>query len=781
MSKLVVLKFGEGSFEQGFAVTLQIGEEGQRASTEILGKLPPAREMPLHYSYWQSQYRQLGSFYRLEANSDQQTNVSITEECSKAAAVLKVQINNWLQAQEFRPVREKCLERLSTSEEIRVIVQTENSYLQRLPWHLWDLLERYPKAEIALSWENYDSIAPPTLNHSVDILAIVGNSRGIDTEADQALLRQCDHAEVTFVVEPKRQQLTEHLWGKNWDILFFAGHSSSQGNNETGRIYLNQTDSLSIGELKYALKRAIDRGLQLAIFNSCDGLGLARELASLHIPQIIIMREPVPDQVAQEFLKYFLQSFASGETLYQAVRHARERLQGLEDKFPCATWLPVICQHPAQTPPTWQGFIQPQETVIPHLKFTDKLKVSLISSLLITTLVCGMRFLGLLQTTEMQVFDQMMRSRPDEGSDSRLLVITINDEDLANQRRNGESLKGTSISDKSLKLLLQKLAKYQPKAIGLDVYRDFPSEDSELTAYFQKMENLVGVCKGSENTANIKGIAPPPEIPSSNLGFSDFVHDADGVVRRHLLFFNQEALSLCPASYALSSQLAFHYLSTLGIEPKFTPEGDLQLGKIVLTGLKSTLSNYRTNTYGQILLNYRSSKQVAEQITLTEFLSTTFHPDNSIKNRIVLIGITARGDFPDYWGTPYGNNLDHQMPGVLLQAHMVSQIISAVEDGRPLLRFWSPAMEITWIWGWSMVGAILVWQWRSSPRLALALLTVSGVIYVAALSILIHGVWVPYVPSAISLVTTISLIKVYNLKLNQKSAESRTILSGLGH
>jgi hypothetical protein len=47
-------------------------------------------------------------------------------------------------------------------------------------------------------------------------------------------------------------------------------------------------------------------------------LGLARELEQLHIPQLIVMREPVPDVVAQAFLKYFLHSFASGKPLYQA-------------------------------------------------------------------------------------------------------------------------------------------------------------------------------------------------------------------------------------------------------------------------------------------------------------------------------------------------------------------------------------------------------------------------------------------------------------------------------
>ncbi|MEH2009612.1 CHASE2 domain-containing protein [Nostoc sp.] len=768
MGKLVVLKFGEGSFEQGFAVTLQIGEEHERATTEITGKLPSFPEMPLYYSHWQSSYRQIGNRYRLHADQMQVTNVSMIQDCENTSHILRARFNTWLRAEEFRPLREKWLERLSSTEEVRVILQTENSQLQLLPWHLWDLLERYPKAEIALSSPSYDRIHKPrTLNPLVNILAIVGNSHGIDTQADQALLQQCRNADVSFLVEPQRKELTDHLWGKNWDILFFAGHSSSHGNGESGRIYLNKTDSLSIGELKYALKKAIENGLQLAIFNSCDGLGLARELADLQIPQIIVMREPVPDLVAKEFLKYFLQGFAGGESLYQSVRQARERLQGLEDRFPCATWLPMICQNPAQIPPTWDELRSAKtEEPPPNLTLSTRRRFqrTLLSSLAITALVCGVRLLGFVETLEIQAFDLMMRSRPAEGLDPRLLVITIDDDDLAIQRQNNESLIGASISEKSLNKLLVKLNQYQPRAIGLDIYRDFKAKQPDLITRLQQTQNLVGICKGSDGTVNIKGIKPPPEIPTGNLGFSDFIHDRDGVIRRHLLFMNQEATSLCAAPFAFSVQLASLYLRPSGIQPKFTPEGNLQLGKTIFPNLKSRTGGYQNidANGGQILLNYRSSKQIAEQVKLTQFLSSSAVNPNAIKDKIVLIGVVAKGDSPDTWPTPYGAPLDEQMPGVLVQAHMISQILAAVQDGRPLLRVWSLWIEVVWIWGWSLVGGVLAWRKLSLPWLVLAVSITSGVLYIVCFGLLIWGAWVPFVPSALSLVVTVGLMSIYN-------------------
>lgn len=768
MGKLVVLKFGEGSFEQGFPVTLQIGEEHQHATTEITGKLPSFPEMPLYYSHWQSSYRQIGNRYRLHADKMQVTNVSMIQDCENTSHILRVRFNTWLRAEEFRPLREKWLERLSSSEEVRVILQTENRQLQLLPWHLWDLLERYPKAEIALSSPSYDRIHKPrTLNQLVNILAIVGNSQGIDTQADQALLQQCTNAEVSFLVEPQRQQLTDHLWGKNWDILFFAGHSSSQGNGGSGRIYLNKTDSLSIAELKYALRKAIENGLQLAIFNSCDGLGLAQELADLQIPQMIVMREPVPDQVAKEFLKYFLQGFAGGESFYQSVRQARERLQGLEDRFPCATWLPVICQNPAQIPPTWDELRSRKIEDIPNLALSTRrrFQTTLLSSFVITALVLGARLVGFVESLEIQAFDLMMRSRPAEGLDPRLLVITIDDDDLAIQRQNDESLIGASISEKSLNKLLAKLNQYQPRAIGLDIYRDFNAKQPDLITHLQQTQNLVGVCKGSDGTVNIKGIKPPPEIPPGNLGFSDFIHDPDGVIRRHLLFMRQEATSFCPAPFAFSLELAFLYLRPSGIQPKFTPEGNLQLGKTIFPNLKSRTGGYQKidANGGQILLNYRSSKQIAEQVKLTQFLSNPVNP-NAIKDRIVLIGVVAKGDSPDSWPTPYGAPLDEQMPGVLVQAHMISQILSAVQDGRPLLRVWSLWVEVVWIWGWSLVGGVLAWRKLSFPWLTLAVSITFSVLYLVCFGLLISGAWVPFVPSALSLVAMVGLMSIYNSK-----------------
>ncbi len=355
VGKLVLLKLGDGSLDQGFPVVLQFGEEGHRPIVETVGRLPAALELRQAYKNWATAYRSLNQRLRLEAETVQAPNVSRREDCHAAARALADCLNAWLYADSFRPIREKLLEQLMPSEQVRVILQTEDLEVRRLPWHLWDFCDRYPKTEIALSAAVYERVeAVRATKLQVNVLAILGNSAGIDTHTDRQLLEQLPGAKVSFLVEPTRQELTQELWRQNWDILFFAGHSGSFTEGNRGQIALNRSDTLSLDQLKYALKRVVERGLQVAIFNSCDGLGLARELEDLRIPQTIVMREPVPDKVAQEFLKSFLAAFAQGEPFHLAVREAREILQGIEDEYPCATWLPVICQNPAVIPPTWE-------------------------------------------------------------------------------------------------------------------------------------------------------------------------------------------------------------------------------------------------------------------------------------------------------------------------------------------------------------------------------------------------------------------------------------------
>jgi CHASE2 domain-containing sensor protein len=797
VSKLVILKIAEGSFEQGFAVTLQIGEEslaGQRfaflPTAEVTGRLPPNLDISQSYQNWQSMYRRLGLKSRLHATKAQVTNVSLIHDCNHAAEALAAQLNAWLRCESFRPIREKWLEQLQPQETVRVILQAEPS-LQRLPWHLWDVLERYRQTELAISVSGYEWVERSAITKAkIKILAILGNSQGIDVQADRAVLEQLPDADVTFLVEPERQTLNQQLWAESWDILFFAGHSISTADHSSGAIKINQTDSLTIPQLKYALKTAVERSLRLAIFNSCDGLGLARDLSDLQIPQTIVMREPVPDRVAQEFLKAFLSSFAQGTSFYLAVRAAREQLQGLEDRFPCATWLPVICQNPAEPPLTWAGLqgaglqgagLQaskqaalpapahpsvPQPASRLHRFGRHSIWQKLVlSSLLISAGVLGLRATGALQSLELTSFDLLMKLRPTEAVDPRLLIVTIN----AQERQTyGEEISGIgriSLSDRSLNQLLQQLRQDRASLIGLDLYRDFPISPQQPGLKQQYQQNdIIGVCKA--RFAGGDSIAPPPDLPKDRIGFSDFVTDTNDMLRRQLLTMTTDLIdanAACTAPYAFSVQLALRYLQTKGIAYQFTPAGELQVGNRVFHRLQAPTGAYRhSETSGnQVLLNYRANSSPARQVTLTDLLQGQVNPA-VVQDRIVLLGVIdpAAGDI---WKTP----IDNQMPGVVAQAHMISQILSAVQDNRALLQFPPLWLEGVWIGIWALAGGGLGWRCRFYLLYLLVLAISTGVIGSICVLALINGVWLPLIPATLALWISSGAAQIYRIYRNQ--------------
>ncbi len=350
VGKLVIFEIGEGSFETGFPVKIRIGEQGKTHRLEISGRLPASPDLPSKYYEWQSIYHNLPANWLITIPKAQITNVSTIGSCQHAASRFLDSFNEWLNTASVRKLERQLLLNIQNWQQTRLILQTKNSLLLRFPWHLWEMFEGnnyQPEIVIASEYEP----AATKLKSPVKILAVFGDSTGINVETDlQALEQKLPDANIYALKQPRRKELMDCLWNRDWDILFFAGHSSSQAEDSWGEIKLNSEENLLLVNFRYALQNAVKKGLKLAIFNSCDGLGLARNLADLRIPYTIVMREPVPDIVAQNFLEYFLTAFARGESLYASVKEARTRLfEELDGDYPCASWLPILFQNPAAT------------------------------------------------------------------------------------------------------------------------------------------------------------------------------------------------------------------------------------------------------------------------------------------------------------------------------------------------------------------------------------------------------------------------------------------------
>ena len=366
MGKIVLFDIGDGDFRKGFSVTAHIYTETQRKLIgNAKGKLPNCSSLYRQRKKWlqlhEARVNPIRSANRISASLS--PNPSI-DEIREADQDSKIRFNNWLNSDLMFPILLELTDKLKhLEEEIRFICQTEDQRLQILPWHSWSFLNKYSKAEVGLYLPVRQQIIM-TPRPEVKLLAVfgkievIGDIAKINTEKDwKALERHLSEKSNTKLIrldQPTLKELCEELARQCPQILFFAGHSSSEDKGSIGKIELNHEETITIDDFKPYLREAVKQGLQLAIFNSCQGWGIAKQLAELHIPYIITMRASVPDEVAQDFLQYFLKFFAAGNSLHVAVGKARGQISYLNPKFPGATELPISWHNPAEPPLTLQ-------------------------------------------------------------------------------------------------------------------------------------------------------------------------------------------------------------------------------------------------------------------------------------------------------------------------------------------------------------------------------------------------------------------------------------------
>lgn len=368
----------------------------------------------------------------------------------------------------------------------------------------------------------------------------------------------------------------------------------------------------------------------------------------------------------------------------------------------------------------------------------------------VSLLVILLRWLGLMQGWELAVYDQFLRLRPLEARDERVAIVGMTEADYRNLGR-------VIIPDGMYAQVIEKLKAQNPRVMGLDDYRDYPIEPgtAELIKVFETTPNLIGIRKVAGDS-DLETINPPPALAERNqVGSNDVVVDSDGVVRRALINLTTEDVGLIPT---LSMFLAAKYLEEEGQGISIAPDTDdwWQLGETVLRPFQANDGGYmRTDDGGyQVLLNYRGGVRAFDWLSFSDVLEGRM-PEGWATDRVILLG--AIGDSArDLFMTPYGNNLiasPRPMPGVEVHAHMTSQLLSAVLDGRPLIRSVSELVEMAWIVLWTAAGAVIIWLLRHTEQTgwgavkvwgicggAIALLFGSG--YVA----LSYAWWIPVVP-----------------------------------
>jgi hypothetical protein len=346
--------------------------------------LPPPEDLCKSFQAWQkyiSPHTPTSRKIRVESLEIEDLDLEIDGNINLEllAQNFKQDLNTWLNVRGWlnqdgqldfkikKALKRNSPERKWHQDEIQIFIETEDKRLRSFPWQEWDTFANYclnnPGTEVSISATDFrrpEQQHKPQLSALVRILAVFGDDR-LDLTQERQLIANLRKygGDVSILHQPDCDILTAHLHDPgSWHIFCFAGHSGSDATGQIGWLEIQPGIRFPITELTDLLADVVRDKLQLAIFNSCDGLGLANSLTSLSLPYCIVMRESVDSFFARRLLQHLLTAFIAGKSLFAAMYITRTKLREEFDeagKQPGKSWLPVIVANPEAKPLTWDG------------------------------------------------------------------------------------------------------------------------------------------------------------------------------------------------------------------------------------------------------------------------------------------------------------------------------------------------------------------------------------------------------------------------------------------
>jgi adenylate cyclase len=354
---------------------------------------------------------------------------------------------------------------------------------------------------------------------------------------------------------------------------------------------------------------------------------------------------------------------------------------------------------------------------------------------------------------ELLAYDWFIRLTPKiSDEDPKITLIKISESDIG-------ALGRWPVTDKTLARAMEILLKANPRAIGLDIYRDIlvPPGSEELNRIISENPQIVGVMK-----FGINGVLPQAIIRNTEqVGFNDIVVDQGGIVRRALLFLDDGE----NVYNAFALRLASLYLQAEGITPQADPANPsyIRLGKTTIKPFETNDGAYvQADARGyQFLLDFNNADVSFRSFSFSDLLSGKIPPD-SVRNKIIIIGVDAQS-VKDFFYTPLsrGFKADQQIIGVVLHAQIVSQLLRFALDGTRPIYSSSEGEEFLWIFLWSLIGCVIGLRSRSVLRFSLlsggGFAILFGIAYFAFLT----RVWIPLVPPSLSFFISFVVVMAY--------------------
>ncbi|MHC5596065.1 MAG: CHASE2 domain-containing protein [Nostoc sp.] len=536
-------------------------------------------------------------------------------ELVKAESKLMYEFHRWLRSAELYDIRlfiaqasqELVKANLGASEVVKVFLTCAPIELGRFPWEAWEIGTEFATTGTIQLIRAPLNIGTDTANDGklkprrARILAILGDDTGLnfqkEKEALKSLLRIAD---VTFTGwQPKQkaaqviQQITDIITDEQgWDVLFFAGHS-----NETdmtgGELSIAPGVSISINEIATQLSAAKKRGLQVAIFNSCSGLNIADSLIDLGFSQVVVMREPIHNRVAQEFLVLFLQGLGKHLDIYESMTAARQSLRS--HTYPSAYLVPSLFCHPGAklfriSPFGWK---QQLRQLLPSY-----LEVIVLSAGLILSGIPP--FQGLIVDVEDQLIDGRMfvqsvyrQATSQIPSDESPPVALVEIDTKSIYRANLPNSQLNPLNRSYIAKLVDRVKNLNIAVVGMDIVfdspqKDPPSGDRDLSqAVGRAVDGNMWLIFGAIMTSDNKELGV-----NSSTAIADLNRTLQGYIDIHYLYSNSVELpddchQACPLAYLMALVQANHEFSGL-------PQPQTQQVTNLRTQLIDTISKKQT-------------------------------------------------------------------------------------------------------------------------------------------------------------------------------------------
>ena len=381
---------------------------------------------------------------------------------------------------------------------------------------------------------------------------------------------------------------------------------------------------------------------------------------------------------------------------------------------------------------------------------------SMLIALLLLAVILWLRSLGALQALDLLTYDMFIRltGQQQQGA-APIVLVRVTENDI-------EALGEWPIADATLAEALGRMAAGGARVIGVDIYRDMPVPPGSeaLNELLLRDDRIIAVEK--IGTLASPGVRPPAVLAGSGRpGFSDIVIDAGGVVRRGLLFLDDG--DRVASGFAL--QLALRYLQDEGIYPQpGTPVPSwLRLGVVTLPPFETNDGPYINADDGgyQVLMDFRDGLAPFVSVSLLELLEGVV-PAGLFEDRVAILGVDSES-VKDSFFTPHNIGPGNQpsVPGIVVHAHLVSQLLRAGLAGEQPLKSFSQQLIVLWIVMTGVLGCAAGLWLRSFVKLATVGMAGMVVIFAIAIVVYIRGWWLPPVPAGFAWFGCAGLVTAY--------------------